>query len=255
MKIAIRFGHMLKNVDTGAVGYMSETDINRKYGAALIKDLQNAGHEVLNVTPPEGSCKNLTESLYYGIHKANNAGANLFISCHANANVTTSNPMGCEVVYNGSSTNKALADSICSELSKLGLKNRGAKTDERGLAEIRSCKMPCYIVEPLFVDSKADIDLYNKVGAAGIATAISNAVTGRKSISTPAVTSYKQGSSGDVVKEIQTILNKIGLRCGTPDGKFGVNTDKAIRLFQQKYKLTVDGVVGPATLKKLESFK
>ncbi len=37
------------------------------------------------------------------------------------------------------------------------------------------------------------------------------------------------------------------------DGKFGANTEKAVRAFQQQNGLKVDGIVGPATMKLLDS--
>lgn len=255
MKIAIRYGHLFHGADTGAEGYVKETDVNRRYGALVIKKLQALGYEVINVTPPEGSCNTLSESLYYGIDKANNEKADLFLSCHVNANVTTNSPMGCEVVYNGNKQNSPVALNICLELARLGFKNRGAKVDVRGLAEIRSTHMPCYIIEPFFVDSRADVDLYNKVGDEGIANAIVKGVTGKNILGTPnnlIPHILKKGDSGEAVKLLQTMLNKLKFDCGVADGVFGSKTDQAVRKFQEKYKIAVDGVVGPATFGKLK---
>ena len=56
----------------------------------------------------------------------------------------------------------------------------------------------------------------------------------------------KLKSSGLKVKELQTLLNKHGYNL-VVDGKFGKNTDKAVRLFQASMGLTVDGKVGPLT--------
>ena len=36
------------------------------------------------------------------------------------------------------------------------------------------------------------------------------------------------------VKIMQTKLNKVNYNCGTPDGKFGNNTDTAVRAFQRR---------------------
>ena len=58
-------------------------------------------------------------------------------------------------------------------------------------------------------------------------------------------TIYKQGSKGEVVKQIQRALNLY------PDGVYGVNTRKAVVAFQERNGLTADGIVGPATLAKL----
>lgn len=55
----------------------------------------------------------------------------------------------------------------------------------------------------------------------------------------------RKGSHGDSVKELQYAL---GI---TDDGFFGPQTDAAVRAFQQKNGLVVDGLVGPATWAKL----
>lgn len=62
---------------------------------------------------------------------------------------------------------------------------------------------------------------------------------------------YKRGSSGAVVREIQTRLRLWGYYSGSVDGVFGSQTEKAVKYFQQKNGLTVDGQVGNATLAAL----
>ena len=56
---------------------------------------------------------------------------------------------------------------------------------------------------------------------------------------------YRRGSTGEMVKQIQEALNLL------PDGVFGVITEDAVKAFQKDNNLTVDGVVGPATLARL----
>ena len=63
--------------------------------------------------------------------------------------------------------------------------------------------------------------------------------------------SLKKGSKGDKVKELQTKLNKVGNNL-VVDGSFGSATEKAVKEFQKKYNLTVDGIAGPNTIKKLD---
>ncbi|WP_347548445.1 peptidoglycan-binding protein [Pseudalkalibacillus hwajinpoensis] len=62
----------------------------------------------------------------------------------------------------------------------------------------------------------------------------------------------KKGSTGTLVKELQSKLKAIGLYSGPLDGDFGNGTEQAVRTFQSRNKLTVDGVVGPATWGKLK---
>lgn len=62
---------------------------------------------------------------------------------------------------------------------------------------------------------------------------------------------YRQGSTGEQVRIIQTKLKNWGYYDGAVDGIFGSDTAEAVRYFQRKNGLTADGIVGPATLKAL----
>lgn len=62
---------------------------------------------------------------------------------------------------------------------------------------------------------------------------------------------YKRGSSGATVKEIQTRLKNWGYYSGSVDGIYGSQTEKAVRYFQSKNGLSVDGQVGNQTLAAL----
>ena len=61
----------------------------------------------------------------------------------------------------------------------------------------------------------------------------------------------KYGSRGDEVRQIQTKLKRWGYYNGNVDGIFGSQTQEAVRYFQRKNGLTVDGIAGPATLKAM----
>lgn len=61
------------------------------------------------------------------------------------------------------------------------------------------------------------------------------------------VTLLKKGSTGSAVVALQEILNKLGYNSGTADGIFGAKTEAAVRAFQSKEGLTVDGIVGENT--------
>ena len=62
---------------------------------------------------------------------------------------------------------------------------------------------------------------------------------------------YKKGSSGATVREIQTRLKNWGYYEGSVDGIYGSQTEKAVRYFQRKNGLSVDGQVGNQTLAAL----
>ena len=57
----------------------------------------------------------------------------------------------------------------------------------------------------------------------------------------------KNGSKGTDVKTLQEALNKAGGYGLATDGIFGAKTEAAVRDFQKKNKLGVDGIVGPQT--------
>ena len=62
---------------------------------------------------------------------------------------------------------------------------------------------------------------------------------------------YRPGSSGETVKQIQTNLKKWGYYKGAVDGIYGSQTTAAVKSFQRKNGLSVDGVVGTKTLAAL----
>jgi len=59
------------------------------------------------------------------------------------------------------------------------------------------------------------------------------------------------GTKGDDVKALQQVLNKLGFDAGDVDGEFENNTEEAVKAFQLKAGLMVDGEVGPMTWGKL----
>ena len=63
-------------------------------------------------------------------------------------------------------------------------------------------------------------------------------------------TTIRYGSSGDEVKKLQESLNSQGYKLDV-DGKFGSATQSAVRDYQSKNGLTVDGIVGDNTWGKL----
>lgn len=60
-----------------------------------------------------------------------------------------------------------------------------------------------------------------------------------------------QGSRGTTVKTIQTKLKNWGYYKGAVDGIFGAQTKEAVKYFQRRNGLKVDGIVGDKTLKAL----
>ena len=61
----------------------------------------------------------------------------------------------------------------------------------------------------------------------------------------------KEGMRGEEVRKVQTKLKEYGYHWDKVDGIYGKNTKIAVKNFQKAKGLTADGIVGPATLKKL----
>ncbi len=67
----------------------------------------------------------------------------------------------------------------------------------------------------------------------------------------PSLQTLKTGSKGDLVKALQTKLKALGYYTGEIDGDFGSSTAAAVKEFQRRNGLHVDGVAGENTLKLL----
>ena len=63
--------------------------------------------------------------------------------------------------------------------------------------------------------------------------------------------SYRKGSAGSIVTQIQKKLIAWSYMKGPADGIFGSGTEEGVKYFQRKNGLTADGIVGTATLKAL----
>src|SRR5579862_251227 len=62
----------------------------------------------------------------------------------------------------------------------------------------------------------------------------------------------KPGDTGSQVKVLQRALASLGYSPGKPDGDYRPATQAAVEKFQSAKGLTVDGIVGPETLAKLQ---
>lgn len=224
MKIAVAGGHSKKC--PGASKYIDEYTEDRKVVAALIDELKNRGHSVVNCSNEKST---QSAELAEECRLANNSGAKLFIAIHFNAGGGT----GTEVWhYTSSSSAKSYAKKVSSAVaSKLGLKNRGAK-GSTGLYVLKHTSMTAILVEVCFVDTKKDADTYKKVGYQAVAAAIADAVSGTNTgattntnVSTSKPSSSGSNSGGDI----------------TVDGWIGVKTNKkAQKYFGLKI---VDGIM------------
>ena len=76
---------------------------------------------------------------------------------------------------------------------------------------------------------------------------------GESSPGTGSVTTVPEHNNKEIIKSVQRMLAALGYYNGEVTGNVGEKTKAAIKSFQSKNGLDADGVVGPATLAKLES--
>ena len=275
MKIAVRGGHVPKF--TGASKFIDELTEDRKVKNSVINWLKQLGCEVLDVTPPDNT-QSLNGDLSYGVNKANNWGADLFVSIHFNKAYDIYNGcLGSEVcVYSPFDT----AQRVVNELAKLGFKNRGQKV-RNNLYELNHTKMKAMIIEVCFVEATGDVVLYKELGHYLIGKTIALALINKKISATPETpknnkpivnntdnwvkrlqedcnkqgfSSYptlKKGARGNIIKLLQEKLVSLGYNTNGVDGIFGTGTEKAIISFQKSNGLVVDGIVGKNTWRKI----
>ena len=61
----------------------------------------------------------------------------------------------------------------------------------------------------------------------------------------------QHGSSGADVRRLQRMLERRGFAVGPADGVYGAKTTAAVKAFQTKRSLQIDGIVGPKTMEAL----
>ena len=189
MKIAVRGGHCPKV--TGASGLINELIEDRKVKDSVIKYLNQLGHTVLDVTPPD-STSSSSADLSYGVNKANNWGADLFVSIHFNNAYSTYNgALGTEVcVY----SEYDIAGRVVNKMASLGFRNRGQKV-RTGLYELKHTSMKSMIVEVCFVEATEDVALYKKVGYDYIGKTIAEAISNKKVVEASMPVASNQGET------------------------------------------------------------
>ena len=282
LKIAVRAGHNF--TVPGVCGIIDETIESRNIKDEILKNLIILGYEVLDVTSPN-SYNTITSDLCYGVNRANEWEADIFISIHFNRAYKYYNgAIGSEVcVYDVFNE----AERVAKSLGSLGFKNRGLKL-RKELYELKHTYMKAMIIKVCFVDASLDVETYKTLGSEKIGSCIAKAIVNEdKDISNNKECEGNQwivrlqeeinnqgfkeiyitgildddtllscpvvayGARGNITKIIQERLNVLGFNTNGIDGYFGDMTLKSVIEFQRIHGLLPDGKVGQNTWKFL----
>ena len=196
MIINAHAGHNPDNlVACGAVGLIKESTEARKVLAELIKLLEAEGNTVFDCTCNDGHSQD--DVLYKIVAKGKGNNADLEVSIHFNSGADDEKgdgkTTGIEVfLYDFKNpTVVKMAEAICNNGSKLGLKNRGVKLGPK-LYVLRKTKAPAMLIECCFVDDLDDCRVYNYKT---IAKAIAEGIVGHPigSNSSKSLNKYENG--------------------------------------------------------------
>ena len=178
------------NKFVGAVGYCSESYVDRQIKNELVRILKKAGHTVYDCTVDTGiSQGNIITQIKRNINSVKSADSN--ISIHLNASKKrakdgkTTGVECCIYSLNNKSTyNKAFA--IANNIKDLGFTYRGVK-ERTNLGVLKGIKNggDNILVECFFCDDEDDFLLYSKLGAKKIAQAIADGLMGQINDSNP----------------------------------------------------------------------
>jgi N-acetylmuramoyl-L-alanine amidase len=200
INVGVNDGHTIRGFGTGAVGRIVEGEHTRLVGAEVRRLLKEAGHNAINCTVD--SANSVNESLSKIMEFANRQDLDWFIAIHFNAG----GGEGVEVyTFDGRQYKDAL--DVCSNISKLGFKNRGVK-DGKGLYVIKRTVAKSMLIEVCFVDT-VDADHYLKVGYKAIAKAIVEGIIGPLPVK-PIVIPIKVPTSGVVTASTLNVHNGPG---------------------------------------------
>lgn len=272
IKICLDAGHYGKINRSPVVKEYYESDMNWKLHLLLKKYLEEYGVEVVQTRSKQATDLGL-------IARGNKAkGCDLFLSIHSNACDTESVDRPVVIVpLDGKSDalGKKLGDCIASTMGtkqKMQLYKRESNGREwygviRGAVAVG---VPGLILEHSFHTNTAaakwllndsNLDKLAKAEADVLAAhyglkkseAEAETASGNESAVNVGLSVLKKGAKGEQVKAVQRMLYSMGYDLGTSkvDGDFGSKTDAAVRAYQKKKGLTVDGIVGQKTWLKL----
>jgi N-acetylmuramoyl-L-alanine amidase len=238
--VAISSGH--GKLIRGASGLIDEVDEARRVVGDVATLIRAAGSTAREFHDDVSHTQSANLAAITDWH--NKQTRDLDVSVHFNAFQATNGARGVEVLHKSQPT---LAARVSRAIATAGgLVNRGAKV-RTDLSFLNRTRKPAILLEVCFVDSKADVDLY-QANYNDICVAITDAILDIHNPVRPPPEGettrpvLRNGSVGSAVMELQNLLGDLPI-----DGKFGSLTERSVRFFQADNGLTADGIVGPLT--------
>lgn len=284
--VAIDAGHGTHTPGKRTPDGEREWSFNKVVAESIIKELGNYdGVKTVRLDDPTGKTD---VALTTRTNKANNAKADILVSCHHNANTGKwGNWTGTETYsYPSSANGKKLAQAIHPYVVKAyGLRDRGLKTANFHM--LRESIMPAILIEGGFMDSTIDInklrdDKVLKQAGKNIANGIveyfglkkkatTNKPAASKSAKKPSKANLKvDGKWGNsTTKALQKALGTVQdgfishqLRNDVTNALYGTTVkfgnkkggSPMVQALQRKVGVKVDGLLGPATVRALQKY-
>lgn len=198
--------------------------------------------------------------------RANEFGADFFISIHHNGGALLTNAGGTKVFYYSSKAERkeqaqSLYDCVVAETGLVG--NRSTKVSKKSLYVLRNTDMPALLLENGFMDSKIDAPiilteehadktvvgivnfLVKEFGIVKKTKEREEKYQSKKMVDIQ-LHQLKKGDRGTQVETLQRLLASHGFDIGSSgvDGSFGDDTYNAVVKFQEVNGIKANGIVG-----------
>lgn len=216
----------------GAGRFIDEVDEARRVVDAVAKYLRERGVAVY--VYHDGTSRTQRDNLNAIVGYHNSKQRSLDVSVHFNAAGITDAPRGCEVLYYDA---KQSATNVSKAMSVAGcFKDRGAK-ERRDLAFTSRTNKPALLLEVCFVDSKADVELYQRnFDAICVAIAVSLAKEAGIVLNQPAQTNPPSQPQ----KEESNVMLQLLNATGREEAKELIKKAVACGIFQQSHLAKLD---------------
>ena len=210
----------------GAGRFIDEVNEARRVVDTVAKYLRERGATVY--VYHDDTSRTQRDNLNAIVAYHNSKQRSLDVSVHFNAASVTDAPRGCEVLYYDA---KQLAANVSKAMSVAGcFKDRGAK-ERRDLAFTSRTNKPALLLEVCFVDSKADVELYQRnFDAICVAIAVSLAKEAGIVLNQPTPTQ----------KEESNVMQQLLNATGREEAKELIKKAVACGIFQQSHLAKLD---------------